>query len=387
MDYRTGLYLLNILNVVFNTPDIFFTVHSDKYAFEEAQKSCELDNSFLTNIANQSEITKLLQAIEDMGSQSVTSYWIGLKKSKKECVQENLPLRGFSWIVGNGTQAADFSWKSEPHGTCTGALCGLLSLTYRGSTIDRWQLASSSCKHANPFICKHEGQSKKWHCPHPTIHGSADITQKHNDPYTLQVTCSNLDSFTLTCSKSTHEWKMASHTERDISGLCLECDKGYKKDAQGSCVDVDECKQPHMCKHVCVNTPGSYVCKCADGLDKDSCNEADNLPPFEPSHEPQDNQTPTTTDGRHPSLLYPVNTTENSVHIEENTGDLSNIIVPVIIALLIFVVLVVIIVAIVKCCLIRRSKKRAKKRAEASKESMALNGSDSMEKVNEKEMI
>uniref|UniRef100_A0A8B9KLR3 C-type lectin domain containing 14A n=1 Tax=Astyanax mexicanus TaxID=7994 RepID=A0A8B9KLR3_ASTMX len=305
--------------------------------FDDAQGSCTLDKGFLTNMENQGEIAKILQAIENKGEITMTSFWIGLRKERRDCVQPNLPLMGFSWIIGNSTEFDASKWKSEPEGTCTSALCALLSVTYKGTTIESWQFVSSGCKHAYPFVCKREGQREQWPCPYPTMHGKADIMQKHHDPYTLQVTCNSGPSFTLTCSQSTREWRLQNQPDTDISGLCMECNQGYRKDKQGFCVD-----------HKCMNTLGSY---------------------------------------KHSPSVRPESTTEDSVHLEGNTGDLSNIIIPVIIALLIFVVLVVITVAIVKCCLIRRSKKRAKKRAEVSKESMALNGSDSMEKVSDREVI
>ncbi|KAG9268646.1 C-type lectin domain family 14 member A [Astyanax mexicanus] len=394
MDYWTGLCFLNILNVVFTTPDMFYTVHMDKKAFDDAQGSCTLDKGFLTNMENQGEIAKILQAIENKGEITMTSFWIGLRKERRDCVQPNLPLMGFSWIIGNSTEFDASKWKSEPEGTCTSALCALLSVTYKGTTIESWQFVSSGCKHAYPFVCKREGQREQWPCPYPTMHGKADIMQKHHDPYTLQVTCNSGPSFTLTCSQSTREWRLQNQPDTDISGLCMECNQGYRKDKQGFCVDVDECKEPHVCKHKCMNTLGSYKCKCSDthgmdGKDSDNCSKAGNVDhSHESTHGFQDNPTPSTMDdGRHSPSVRPESTTEDSVHLEGNTGDLSNIIIPVIIALLIFVVLVVITVAIVKCCLIRRSKKRAKKRAEVSKESMALNGSDSMEKVSDREVI
>ncbi|XP_017555305.1 C-type lectin domain family 14 member A [Pygocentrus nattereri] len=387
MDYWTGLYFLNILNVVFCTPDAFYTVNLDYYSFEKAQTSCKsAGNGILTDMGKPQETKKILKAIEDKRNENLTSFWIGLKKNRAACVEPRLPLKGFFWIVDNSTEFEADKWKSEPKSTCTSALCGLLSVNYSGSAIESWQLDSGTCKQTNPFICKHEGQIEK-PCPGPLINGPFDSMQKTNDPYTLHVTCKDNKTFTLSCSTTTHEWTLVNNPKTDISRLCLECEKGYEKNAGGNCVDVDECEQFQPCKH-CSNTVGSYICKCPDGTEgtDKNCKKPKETPTFMTSPDNTDFQEKTSPSSVE-NTPQPHSTIESSVHIEGSTGDLSNIIFPVIIALLIFVVLVVIIAGIVKCCLIRRSKKRAKKRAEASKESMALNGSDSMDKVNEKEVF
>ncbi|XP_036448908.1 C-type lectin domain family 14 member A [Colossoma macropomum] len=346
-----------------------------------------LVNGILTDMAKPLETKKILKAIEDKRNKTLTSFWIGLKKDRSKCVQANLPLKGFSWIVDNSTEFEAAKWKSEPGGTCTSVLCGLLSVNYSGSTIGSWQLDSGRCKQTYPFICKYEGQIEEKPCPDPSINKPFDFMQKMNDPYTLYLICKDTKTYTLTCSAITREWTLVNSPKTDISRLCLECEKGYKKNAQGNCVDEDECEQFQPCKH-CINTVGSYVCKCPDGAEDtdENCKKAKDSHAFKTSPDDIDFQEKTSSSSVE-KMPQPDSTTESSVHIEGSTGDPSNIIFPVIIALLIFVVLVVIIAGIVKCCLIRRSKKQAKKRAEASKESMALNGLDSMEKVDEKEVF
>ncbi|XP_063897763.1 fibulin-1 isoform X1 [Helicoverpa armigera] len=49
----------------------------------------------------------------------------------------------------------------------------------------------------------------------------------------------------------------------------LHCLDGYEKDAEGNCVDIDECTfGQHSCKNteVCVNKPGGYICECMAGF-------------------------------------------------------------------------------------------------------------------------
>lgn len=394
MDYQTGLCLVNFLIVVFGLPDStqFYSVDLEARTFDDAQTLCASDGT-LANMANQEETLKILKVIEDKGDKKSTSFWIGLKKEKTLCVQENLPLKGFYWTIDNSTEFDLNKWKEEPSGTCTNALCGLLSVEYGDSALASWGLAAKPCSRKFPFICKHKRSSKSNACASsPAIEGIHTITTKVHDPYTLWVSCKETEKYTLTCSKSTGKWKLVGGTERDIQGLCLECKNGYRKDKNGNCVDVNECEQANVCKFQCINEEGSYLCICFDEMhnmhseDSEICK---NAPIFRPTtdatNKAHEKPTSSSMNKRFSLSSKPdiVSTTKTGVQIEESNGDMANIVIPLIIALLIFVVLVVIIVSIVKYCLMRHTRKRAKKRAAALKESVALNGSDSMEKVNE----
>ncbi|KAK3597086.1 hypothetical protein CHS0354_022093 [Potamilus streckersoni] len=70
------------------------------------------------------------------------------------------------------------------------------------------------------------------------------------------------------CSSSnvtTCELKHALCISRNGSAQCY-CPKGYEKDSQGYCIDVDECKKfPLPCSENCTNVNGSYICFCRPG--------------------------------------------------------------------------------------------------------------------------
>ena len=46
---------------------------------------------------------------------------------------------------------------------------------------------------------------------------------------------------------------------------CGDCPAGYTGDGK-TCSDVDECTG-NVCDHICLNSPGSYVCVCRSGYE------------------------------------------------------------------------------------------------------------------------
>ncbi|XP_056332901.1 C-type lectin domain family 14 member A [Danio aesculapii] len=365
MDFWMVLHLLSLLNMARCSPVLSsYTVHLNKNSFTNAQSYCK-PGSVLTDIPDKKEMDKILKTIWDKTNRTAVSFWVGLKKDKGACVQQGLPLKGFYWTVNNSTESEANMWKSEPSSTCTDVRCGLLSVEYGNSGVTNSGFMDATCKQQHPFICKRNMETV---CQRPQIHDTKYIIDYPEDPYTCQVVCNSDANYTLTCS---HDlvWTIVGKENIDVSELCLECKSGYRRDAFGNCVNVNECEESEPCKHGCKNTEGSYICdKLPTTLpkkkDEYSHNEEDK------SVQPQ----PTV-------LSEDVRMNDRGVQIEESVGDISNIIVPVIIALLIFIVLVVIVAAIVKGCLRRRTIKRARRKAEA----VGLNGSSSMEKVNEKE--
>ncbi|XP_073683175.1 C-type lectin domain family 14 member A [Garra rufa] len=368
MELWMGFYLVSFLNIARCVPESSYTVHLNKLSFEKAQNYCK-PGSFLTNIPNEKEMAKILKTIWDENSKTDTSFWIGLKKDKGICVEQHLTLKGFHWTVDNSTQSDFKTWKVEPPVTCAILRCGLLSVEYSHSGAKSNGFMDTTCRNEHAFICKRNIQLE---CPRPEILSSHDMIEPKNDPYTREIVCRSGARFNLTCSKDL-VWTVAGNENVDISQLCLECNKGYRRDASGNCADVDECKESKPCEHECQNTEGSY--KCLHSYNGNDINE----PPQPPTTTLKNRGNSVQTQPTSPP--DDVRTNETVLHIDESAGDISNIVVPAIIALLIFIVLLVIVAAIVKGCLRRRSIKLARRKAEA----VALNGSSSMEKVNEKE--
>ncbi|XP_059690283.1 fibrillin-2 isoform X2 [Gavia stellata] len=72
------------------------------------------------------------------------------------------------------------------------------------------------------------------------------------------------------------------HPNLCLNGRCIptlssyrcECNMGYKQDANGDCIDVDECTSNPCSNGDCVNTPGSYYCKCHAGFQRTPTKQA-----------------------------------------------------------------------------------------------------------------
>lgn len=73
--------------------------------------------------------------------------------------------------------------------------------------------------------------------------------------------------------KSSRDCKTGAECVMITGGLSYcACPKGYRTQADGSCVDVDECSEgQHSCGFgaVCINAPGTYKCECPPGYSGD----------------------------------------------------------------------------------------------------------------------
>ena len=81
------------------------------------------------------------------------------------------------------------------------------------------------------------------------------------DAYTIPLTLNHIagDRYVHTCPPP--------KTPSDDLKSC-DCPAGYESDAEGNCVDIDECETgAHTCgaNALCANTPGEHICSCAPG--------------------------------------------------------------------------------------------------------------------------
>ncbi|XP_034531212.1 hemicentin-1 [Notolabrus celidotus] len=96
-------------------------------------------------------------------------------------------------------------------------------------------------------------------------------------------TCVDIDE----CRDGTHQCRYNQICENTRGSYHCTCPRGYRSQGVGRpCVDINECERlPQPCAHQCVNTPGSFKCTCPPGRhllgDGKSCAGLERLPNYE----------------------------------------------------------------------------------------------------------
>ncbi|XP_026178915.1 hemicentin-1 [Mastacembelus armatus] len=96
-------------------------------------------------------------------------------------------------------------------------------------------------------------------------------------------TCVDVDE----CRDGTHQCRYNQICENTRGSYHCTCPRGYRSQGVGRpCVDINECEQvPQPCAHQCINTPGSFKCSCPPGRhllgDGKSCAGLERLPSYE----------------------------------------------------------------------------------------------------------
>ncbi|XP_040895666.1 hemicentin-1 [Toxotes jaculatrix] len=96
-------------------------------------------------------------------------------------------------------------------------------------------------------------------------------------------TCVDIDE----CRDGTHQCRYNQICENTRGSYHCTCPRGYRSQGVGRpCVDINECERlPQPCAHQCINTPGSFKCTCPPGRhllgDGKSCAGLERLPSYE----------------------------------------------------------------------------------------------------------
>ncbi|XP_039667627.1 hemicentin-1 [Perca fluviatilis] len=96
-------------------------------------------------------------------------------------------------------------------------------------------------------------------------------------------TCVDIDE----CRDGTHQCRYNQICENTRGSYHCTCPRGYRSQGVGRpCLDINECERlPQPCAHQCINTPGSFKCTCPPGRhllgDGKSCAGLERLPSYE----------------------------------------------------------------------------------------------------------
>ncbi|XP_073340069.1 C-type lectin domain family 14 member A [Pagrus major] len=131
-----------------------YIVHHTKVSFDRAMEVCS-HHGILTTILTEQEAAEILEVVSrSPQNQNQSTFWVGLRKVKDECVVPTLPLKGFKWTEDGSEETEVSRWTEEPKPTCTSVRCAALRVESDGSTETRWGLIPVSCRNHNQFICK-----------------------------------------------------------------------------------------------------------------------------------------------------------------------------------------------------------------------------------------
>ncbi|XP_059907553.1 C-type lectin domain family 14 member A [Gadus macrocephalus] len=382
-----------------------YEVNMEQVSFDKAVEGCS-GGGGLAELPSQQEVSEVLLRLEDKlrGAADAQSFWVGLRRTRGQCVIPHLPLRGFSWRSDGGHHwAGPERWWEEPEQTCI-VRCAALKAQANGTGLGRWGLLSRPCRGPHAFICQR--------------------ARRHADPpLTSPVGTEPAPARTATASSTptptTHSTSILTPTTRPGPGPGPDTkpEPTPKPEAEprpppGAEQDPKPESKPHQPGPgpPPATVPGTKPCPMP------------NLP-WARSLRPEPGDPGLLTlecwsgaqpqvhcsDGRweylgsplDPAVVCPVSRStapppppppppppspSEAGQVEVQEGGWAGLMVPVLVAVALLVLLVVLVAVAVWCCLVRRSKDRAVRKAEKmAMENKEAGGKDSMETTNEKE--
>ncbi|KAK1170693.1 thrombomodulin-like [Acipenser oxyrinchus oxyrinchus] len=300
-----------------------YTIHQDSKMFQNANDVCNTQEGHLMTVRS----TVANDAMATLMANEQGDFWIGLQLPEGQCTNNDITLRGYEWVTGDESTrfsnwkgndstcsqqcvlvSSDLTWEERP---CQDKLAGFLCeynfnktcealpadtdlsilystpLGFQGADLRSLPPGSTATCSPSGFkvYCSSKGDWMvgPWDCQIDNGGCEHQCQMNNSQPQCIcppgnqlkgnKFTCMEIDI----CSIATCEHICVSHND---SYLCM-CQDGYDLDPDGKrCRDIDECKMGHnLCEQdwVCVNTPGSFKCKCKSGFveEKGTCEDVD----------------------------------------------------------------------------------------------------------------
>uniref|UniRef100_A0A8K9URK7 Hemicentin-1 n=2 Tax=Oncorhynchus mykiss TaxID=8022 RepID=A0A8K9URK7_ONCMY len=132
--------------------------------------------------------------------------------------------------------------------------------SYRCACEPGYQLRNRRCIDINECrqrVCRSDQQCKNMRGSYTCIDlCPAGMTKGANG------TCVDIDE----CRDGTHQCRYNQICENSRGSYHCTCPRGYRSQGVGRpCVDINECEVRDTCQHECMNTPGSHRCQCPAG--------------------------------------------------------------------------------------------------------------------------
>uniref|UniRef100_A0AAY5KH62 Thrombomodulin n=1 Tax=Esox lucius TaxID=8010 RepID=A0AAY5KH62_ESOLU len=291
-----------------------FAAFQDPVDFATAKKQCENNNGQLMTVRSSvsQDIISVLISIRG-------DYWIGLQLPSGRCPDSASDLRGFTWITGDNAtdfqnwgvvdnvcsskcvsvSKEEFKWTEKScNRKIDGYLCEYMipsvckpldikkeesvlyetPLGFEGD--DLLVLPMGSIATRNPFEFKYVCLSEQWMpapwdcqvlkggCENECLTIDQKPTCKCPQGKTLQYnkrSCEVAQNDPCLNSGCTH----VCYQKNDTSVACM-CRHGYALTEDGKeCKDIDDCVTENHCpgqNYKCVNTIGSFECRCQNGF-------------------------------------------------------------------------------------------------------------------------
>ncbi|XP_033967531.1 complement component C1q receptor-like [Pseudochaenichthys georgianus] len=292
------------------TSNACFTLHMNEVLFDKAVQNCDHNGGYVMTVRDREEedvLRLLLSRIQRKSQDRASTFWIGLKLHKKDCVLPDKTLKGFKWV--SGEEDSNYSnWVREPVKTCK-ERCVKIPYTESGQNQLKW--VDGTCKSPAFYACKFYFKGM---CKPLDLLGPGEIT--YTAPFSEKPQRSEMESFPLgtyavfSCSEQQSQYSVCMGTDDTYSWtvpgpfcktgkeqceinnggcehLCHQeadevkclCKEGYDLDDDGFTCRLKDVCGVGTCEHQCVTTESGYFCKCPDGFRLDAnqrnCSDVD----------------------------------------------------------------------------------------------------------------
>ncbi|KAK5885762.1 hypothetical protein CesoFtcFv8_016867 [Champsocephalus esox] len=97
------------------TSNACFTLHMNEVLFDKAVQNCDHNGGYVMTVRDREEedvLRLLLSRIQRKSQDRASTFWIGLKLHKKDCVLPDKTLKGFKWV--SGEEDSNYSnWEAD----------------------------------------------------------------------------------------------------------------------------------------------------------------------------------------------------------------------------------------------------------------------------------